>query len=62
MTVKLQLLVWPLASRALQETVVLPTGKLNPEAGLQLMTGDGSQRLVAVTLKLTVFAHWPGEA
>ena len=35
MTWKLPLAVWPTASVAVQVTVVLPTGKLEPEAGRQ---------------------------
>src|SRR3989442_1113733 len=61
-TVKMQLAVLPLESRAVQVTVVFPTGKLKPEGGLQVMAGDGSQRLVVVTVKDRLFEHWPGGA
>ena len=57
MTVKLQAAVLLPASRAVQLTVVLPTGKMDPEAGLQLIIGAGSHRLVAVTTNVTVLEH-----
>ncbi len=34
-------------------TVVVPTGKMLPDAGTQTIVGDGSQSSVAVTEKLT---------
>ena len=36
------------ASFAVQETVVIPTGKLDPEAGLQVTVGVVAQLSVAV--------------
>ena len=39
MTVKLQVLVWPHESIAVQVTVFVPIGKVLPEGGLQLTVG-----------------------
>ena len=61
-TTKLHDAVLLLASRAVQLTVVRPAGKVDPEGGVQVITGAGSQRLVEVRLKVTIFEHWPGEA
>ena len=52
----------PVASTAVQSTVVRPTGKLEPDGGTQVTTGAGSQSSVAVTVKLTPAAHWPANA
>ena len=41
-------LTLPLASRAVQDTVVVPTANLVPEAGVQVTTGFGSSLSVAV--------------
>src|SRR5437763_1355811 len=40
-------------SLAVQITGVIPAGKVDPEGGTQVITGDGSQLSVAVTGKLT---------
>ena len=48
-TVKLQRAVWPCASLAVQLTVVVPTGKSEPEAGLQLMVAPGQLSLAVAT-------------
>ncbi len=40
-------------SLAVQETFVVPSGNVAPEAGLQLTLGLGSTLSVAVTVKLT---------
>src|SRR5262245_8228633 len=52
-TVKLQLVPVPLP----QVTVVVPTGKNDPEAGVQLTV---PQLPVTVGAKLTIAPHWPG--
>ena len=53
-TVKLQVvLMLPLASVALQDTVVTPCGKVEPDGGVQLLLGFGSQASLAVGLKVT---------
>src|SRR5919204_163361 len=58
-TVKLQLLLLPLASVAVLVTVVTPTGKLVPLAGL-LDTVTPGQLSVAVTTNVTLLTHTPG--
>jgi hypothetical protein len=60
-TVKLHVAVWPAASVAVDITVVVPTGKTEPEAGL-LTTVTPGQLSAAVTLKFTVAEHWPAAA
>ena len=59
---KLQVLLWPLASTAVQCTVVRPTGKLEPDGGTQVTTGVGSTLSVAVAVKVALASHWPGGA
>src|SRR5216684_3275832 len=54
-TVKLQLLLLPLLSRAVLVTVVTPMGKAKPLAGT-LVTLVSAQLSVAVTVKLHVLA------
>jgi hypothetical protein len=51
--------VLPLASVALQVTVVVPFGNTEPDAGLQLAVAPG-QLSLAVAEKLTTAEHWPG--
>lgn len=51
-TVKLQVAVLPAASVAVQVTVVVPTGKHDPEGGLQTTPTPG-QLSLAVVVKLT---------
>jgi hypothetical protein len=59
-TVKLQGVEWlPAASVAVQVTVVVPSGKLEPEFAEQLMLGFASTLSVAVTVKETVAAPPP---
>jgi hypothetical protein len=59
-TVKLQFGdILPAASVALQVTVVVPTGKLDPEDGVQVIVGEAVQLSVAVGVKLTFAAHCP---
>jgi hypothetical protein len=60
-TVKLQVLVLPWISVAVLLTVVVPTGKADPLAGLLTMLWI-AQLSVAVTVKVTLLAHWPGAA
>src|SRR5439155_24135789 len=60
-TVKLQLLLLPLRSRAVLVTVVVPTGKAKPLAGT-LVTLVSAQLSVAVTVKVTVLVQPPGAA
>src|SRR5258708_14536610 len=52
-TVKLHVAVLPLASVARQLTVVLPIGKVEPEAGVQTGVKVPEHRSLAVVLKLT---------
>jgi hypothetical protein len=47
-TVNRHVLEFPLASVAVTVTVVVPTGKSVPDAGLALTTGEASQLSVAV--------------
>ena len=61
-TVNVQLLVLPLASVAVEATVVVPRGKDEPLGGALTTTGVPAQLSVAVTLKVTLLAHWPGMA
>src|SRR2546427_8338037 len=56
-TSKLQALTWPAASLTEQCTVVVPTGKLLPEAWSQVGANVPSQMSLAVTTKLTI--AWP---
>src|SRR5258708_1072791 len=57
-TVKLQLLELPAASVAVANTVVVPTGKLEPDA--LLVTTVGTEQLsLAPTEKVTGAAHVP---
>jgi hypothetical protein len=60
-TMKLQLLLLPLLSRAVLVTVVTPTGKAKPLGGLlvRLVT---AQLSLAVTVNVTLLAHPPGAA
>ena len=60
-TVKVQVLVLPAASVALACTVVVPTGKLEPDAWSS-STGAAEQLSFAVTTKLTLAAQVPGTA
>jgi len=54
-----QVLLLPAPFAAVQLTVVRPTGKLNPEGGMHVTSGDGSQGSKAVTVKLTGTEHCP---
>src|SRR5262245_21090080 len=60
-TMKVHVLLFPLLSRAVLVTVVVPTGNANPLAGLltKLVT---SQLSVAVTLNVTLLTQTPGAA
>ena len=60
-TVKAQVEVLPCASVAVLVTVVVPTGKLLPLAGL-LLTVTPGQLSVALTVKFTVLLQSPGAA
>src|SRR5947208_13746109 len=60
-TVKVHLDVLPCASIAVLVTVVVPTAKLLPLAGL-LLTVTPGQLSVAVTLKVTLLLAAPGAA
>jgi hypothetical protein len=57
-TVNEQFEVLPLASVAVEFTVVVPTGNNEPEAGT--LTTDEEQLSVEVTEKFTVAPHTPG--
>jgi len=60
MTAKLQLLVFPLASVAVQLTVLLPFAKVLPLVGVQLTSTPG-QLSLAEAVKVTLLRlHWPG--
>jgi hypothetical protein len=60
-TVKLQLLLLPLLSRAVLVTVVTPTGNAKPLGGM-LVALATEQLSVALTAKVTLLAHTPGAA
>src|SRR5215213_4381261 len=60
-TVKLQLWVLPAASLAVATTVVVPSGKTEPDA-LLVTTVAAEQLSLAVTVKLTGEEHEPGMA
>jgi hypothetical protein len=60
-TLNVQVLVLPAASVALACTVVVPTGKLDPDAWSS-STGAAEQLSFAVTAKVTLAAHVPGTA
>ena len=60
-TVKAHVEVLPCASVAMLVTVVTPTGKLVPLAGL-LDTVTPGQLSVALTLNVTLLLHPPGAA
>ena len=60
-TVKAHVLLLPQASVAVLVTVVTPTGKLVPLAGL-LDTVTPGQLSVALTLNVTLLLHPPGAA
>jgi hypothetical protein len=57
-TLKLQVAEFPAASLAVAVTVVVPTGKTEPDGGL-LVTFGTEQLSVALTIKLTMAAHEP---
>ena len=56
---KLHELLFPLLSRAVLVTVVVPTGKAKPLAGT-LVTLVTKQLSLAVTLNVTLLTHTPG--
>ena len=60
-TVKLQLLLLPLLSRAVPVTIVSPTGNAKPLAGTLVMFVT-AQLSLAVTLKVTLLTQTPGTA
>jgi hypothetical protein len=60
-TMKVHVLELPLPSRAVLVTVVEPSGKANPLAGLLVMLVT-AQLSVAFTMKVTLLAHTPGAA
>ena len=60
-TVKMHVDMLPCASVAVLVTVVVPTGKLLPLAGL-LLTVTPGQLSVALTVKMTLLLQAPGEA
>jgi hypothetical protein len=55
---KLQLAEFPAASVAVAFTVVVPTGKTEPDGGLLITVGT-EQLSVALTVKLTIAEHVP---
>jgi hypothetical protein len=57
--VKLELSVFPEASVAVQVTVVVPFGKLEPEGGVEVKVTPG-QLSLAVAEYVTSAEHWPG--
>jgi hypothetical protein len=58
-TVKVQVLLLPLLSRAVLVTVVVPRGKAKPLAGI-LERFVTVQLSLAVTTKVTLLVHTPG--
>ena len=52
-TLKEQLEILPLASLAVDVTAVVPTGKPDPEAGVEVTVAEGSQLSLAVTENVT---------
>ena len=56
---KLQLLLWPAMSFAVQVTIVVPLLKLAPDGGLQKTVPPGQLSLI-VGANVTTAAHWPG--
>src|SRR5438067_1070915 len=60
-TVKVSVELLPWASVAVTVTVVTPTGKVAPEAGLLASVTPG-QLSVAVGVKVTAAPHWPAVA
>jgi hypothetical protein len=61
-TVKLQVSLLPAASAAMQTTVVFPTGKVEPEGGVQLTVAGGQFSTTVGGGYETTAAHWPGLA
>src|SRR6266581_5390777 len=61
-TVNVQALVLPLASVAVQVTVLTPLLKLEPLAGLQLTVTPGQLSLATGELKTTIALHAPASA
>lgn len=59
-TLKVQAALLPLGSKARQVTVVVPTGKKLPGAGLQMVFTVPGQLFVAMAAKLKTAPHWPG--
>jgi hypothetical protein len=60
-TVKLHVLLSPLLSRTVLVTVVVPSGKAKPLAGL-LVTFVTVQLSLTVTVKVTLLVQTPGAA
>ncbi len=60
-TVNEQLPVLPVVSLAEQLTVVVPSAKLEPEAGVQVTVREPSHTSLAVAEKVTVAEPDPGE-
>ena len=61
-TVKLQVAVLPLASVAVQVTVVTPTGIVDPDGGLQTVTTPGQLSVTVGAVKVTVVLTAGGQA
>ena len=61
-TSKLQALLLPCASLAVQVTVVVPTAKAVPLAGLQLAVVPGQLSIGVGVAKVTTELHWPASA
>src|SRR5258705_6092079 len=60
-TLKVLVCVFPCASVTVQTTAVVPTGKVEPEAGLEVTAPTPGQLSVAVgRVKLTAAPHCPG--
>ena len=58
-TLKLALAVFPVESRPVQPTVVVPSPNVLPDAGVQLTAGAGSTLSTAVTVKVTAAPEGP---
>lgn len=52
--------ILPVASDAVQVTVVVPTGKVEPDAGVHVTLTPGQLSLAVGAAKATTAEHWPG--
>src|SRR5438874_9758404 len=59
-TLKLQLVVFPEASMAVQVTLLVPLANVLPLVGLQLTVTPEQLSVAIAAAKLTFWLHWPG--